>query len=130
MKKHLHFFQSHFISQMSKKKGKNKIRQKRFLQKKNHHFFSYRLELMRQFYNTAESPEMTIFNFNDKPAAVESSSNVVATPTPTTKVNAVNAIIQKQAENGNGPNNCKNTSRLSLANLLPSRSETRTKLFI
>lgn len=91
-------------------------------------FLSYRLELMRQFYNTAESPEMTIFNFNDKPAAVggvESSTMSSCTMlTPTLKANATAA----NNDTSNGPNSCKNTSRLSLANLLPSRLDLRIYL--
>jgi hypothetical protein len=38
MKKHLHFFQSHFISQMSKKKGKIRFGKKDFYKKKKSSF--------------------------------------------------------------------------------------------
>lgn len=74
--------------------------------------FSYRLELMRQIYNTAESPEMAIFQLLDM---MPSAGGGEATPTP------VNP--QPKVQSAHGQSSCKNTSRLSLANLLPSRLE-------
>lgn len=74
--------------------------------------FSYRLELMRQIYNTAESPEMAIFQLMDM---TPSAGGGEATPTP------VNP--QPKVDAAQGHSSCKNTSRLSLANLLPSRLE-------
>lgn len=61
---------------------------------------------MRQFYNTAESPEMSIFQIMD---TVPSSDATVAQP------------IVSSADSANGQSSCKNTLRLSLANLLPAR---------
>lgn len=67
---------------------------------------------MRQIYNTAESPEMAIFQLLDM---MPSAGGGEATPTP------VNP--QPKVQSAHGQSSCKNTSRLSLANLLPSRLE-------
>lgn len=76
---------------------------------------------MRQIYNTAESPEMTIFQLMD--TMVPSVGNV-ANNNDTTCINhTVNQILQPVIESSNygQTSSCRNTSRLSLANLLPSR---------
>jgi hypothetical protein len=77
--------------------------------------FSYRLELMRQIYNTAESPDMIIYQLMD---VMPSVGNGDSTPTSTHAVSSVSKI-----DPANGQSSSKNTSRLSLANLLPSRLE-------
>lgn len=80
--------------------------------------FSYRLELMRQIYNTAESPQMAIFQLLDMMPSVGKceASALPSAQTATLKF-----------ENTNGQSSCKNPSRLSLANLMPSRSENDKK---
>lgn len=64
---------------------------------------------MRQFYNTAESPEMVISQIMDTVS--------VGGATPS----APQAIASQFDEAASGQSSCKNTLRLSLANLLPSR---------
>lgn len=71
---------------------------------------------MRQIYNTAESPDMAIFQMLDM---MPSSGNGDTTSTPTQLV----YVAPKQLEAANGQSSIKNPSRLSLANLLPSRLE-------
>lgn len=61
---------------------------------------------MRQIYNTAESPEMAFFEMMDLAPAIDS----------TTKVSAKNESLTQSGQSTN-----RNTLRLSLANLLPSR---------
>lgn len=65
---------------------------------------------MRQIYNTAESPEMAFFEMMDI-AAPASNSN--STP----KVSAKNESLTPSGQSSSN----RNTLRLSLANLLPSR---------
>jgi hypothetical protein len=67
---------------------------------------SYRLELMRQIYNTAESPEMTTFQMMDVSSAGNNASDA--------KVSTRNESVAPSSSN-------RNSLRLSLANLLPSR---------
>jgi hypothetical protein len=84
---------------------------------KNHFFdatFSYRLELMRQIYNTAESPQMAIFQLLDMMPSVGTGEASATASTP--------AAVPK-AEFTSGQSSCKNPSKLSLANLMPSRSD-------
>lgn len=85
--------------------------------------FSYRLELMRQIYNTAESPEMAIFQLLDMMPKAGSGET---TPTNAQTVN----VVSKIGHLANGPSSCKNTSRLSLANLLPSRLDNDLNYFM
>lgn len=68
---------------------------------------------MRQFYNTAESPEMAIFQIMD---SVPSVSGVTSSATQSN-------VPSQSSDQVNGQSSCKNTMRLSLANLLPSRLE-------
>lgn len=79
------------------------------------HFWSssYRLELMRQIYN-AESPDMAIFHVLDMMPPINS-AETAPSPQP--------AVAQApKALPAIGPSSSKNVpSRLSLANLLPSR---------
>lgn len=76
--------------------------------------FSYRLELMRQIYNTAESPQMAIFQLLDMMPSV---GNGEASAVSSTQ------FVVPKADFTNGQSSCKNPSRLSLANLMPSRLE-------
>lgn len=72
---------------------------------------------MRQFYNTAESPEMAIFQFTDTAQSlcdVKPSASQAIVPSPS-------------ADQENGQSSCKNPQRLSLANLLPSRLDYELK---
>lgn len=62
---------------------------------------------MRQIYNTAESPEMAFFEMMDITPALDS----------TTKVSAKNESLMPSGQSSSN----RNTLRLSLANLLPSR---------
>lgn len=70
---------------------------------------SYRLELMRQIYNTAESPEMTTFQMMDVSSSAGNNASDVKVLTRTET-----AVVAPSSTN-------RNTLRLSLANLLPSR---------
>ena len=70
--------------------------------------FSYRIELMRQIYNSESPPEFAICE----------------TDGVSTKDSGLQQLMdQKSVEETplETNNNCKNPSRLSLANLLPSR---------
>ena len=69
---------------------------------------------MRQIYNTAESPQAVLFQLLDKMPSIGDRG---ATSMPSDSTN-----VQK-FESTKGQSSCKNTSRLSLANLLPSRLE-------
>ncbi|XP_070490677.1 kinesin-like protein unc-104 isoform X3 [Chironomus tepperi] len=80
----------------------------------------YRLELMRQIYNTAESPEMTIFQLMD---TIPSVGNVTNSLDSTAVNHSVNHVPQPVIESTGiigQTSSYRNTSRLSLANLLPS----------
>lgn len=66
---------------------------------------------MRQIYNTAESPEMVLFQLTD---AITSHGDLKPAQT---------FSHMPMIETSTGQSSCKNTSRLSLANLLPSRLE-------
>lgn len=70
---------------------------------------------MRQIYNTAESPEMAIFQLMDMVSSV-SSGEMTQAPSQT-------GNLHPKLESASGQSSCKNPSRLSLANLLPSRLE-------
>ncbi|KAG5673594.1 hypothetical protein PVAND_003627 [Polypedilum vanderplanki] len=79
----------------------------------------YRLELMRQIYNTAESPEMILFQVMGNSSVGfcnESAKSVTET--------IVNQATQAPIESSSVGqlSSYKNTSRLLLANLMPSRS--------
>lgn len=93
---------------------KKKHKKKTFSEKGKNFFInilspnSYRLELMRQIYNTAESPEMTTFQMMD----VSSSAG---------NNNASDAKVSTRYESVAPSSNNRNSLRLSLANLLPSR---------
>lgn len=68
---------------------------------------------MRQIYNTAESPQMALFRLLDMMPSLGIGGTMPSTPTET--------VNMPKIEPSNGQSSCKNTSRLSLANLLPSR---------
>lgn len=76
---------------------------------------------MRQIYNTAESPEMTIFQLMD--TMVPCVGNVASNSDSTSVNQTITHVPQPVIESSNNgqTSSCKNTSRLSLANLLPSR---------
>lgn len=77
---------------------------------------------MRQIYNTAESPEMTIFQLMD--TMVPSVGNVTNSIDSTAVNHSFNHVPQPVIEstgNVGQTSSYRNTSRLSLANLLPSR---------
>lgn len=84
---------------------------------------SYRLELMRQIYNTAESPEMMLFQLMDTVVPTSVVCNE-ACNSDTTHVNHTLTQLPQpvvEATTNGQTSSCKNPSRLSLANLLPSR---------
>lgn len=76
---------------------------------------------MRQIYNTAESPDMAIFQMLDM---MPSAGNGDSTPTPTQLV-----YVAPKIEAAIGQSSSKNPSRLSLANLLPSRLENEMNFY-
>ena len=91
--------------------------------------FSYRLELMRQVYNTSESPELMNY--------VLELPNDVTSHAPAASCELNNFIgmglLQQQhclstKENINSfTTTCRNTTRLTLTNLMPSRLDLLTR---
>ena len=77
---------------------------------------------MRQIYNTAESPEMTILQLMD--TMVPSVGNITKSIDSTAVNHSVNHLPQPVIESTGiigQTSSYRNPSRLSLANLLPSR---------
>lgn len=75
---------------------------------------------MRQIYNTAESPEMTIFQLMDT-TSVGNVTNSIDSTAVNHSFNHVPQPVIESTGNVGQTSSYRNTSRLSLANLLPSR---------
>lgn len=109
----------------------------------NHHRFSYRLELMRQIYNSSDSPPDSFAIYQEIRATSPDASSVDSDQTtPTNPPNEFNMNNYFFNSTNTGHSNdifqcfqttcasvVANSSRLSLANLIPSRQANLFPIF-